>query len=175
MLLYAQEPPIKKMDASLTTLKACKHLSLSTNNIEKIIPLAGMDNLQILSLGKNLIKKIDNLDGVADTLEELWISYNLIEKLTNVDKLTKLRVLYVSNNKVENYKELEKLTELSGLEELLLVGNPLWEAAEKPEEIGCEYRIEVLKRVPQLLKLDGIPVDVDEREAAAAAKAEGAA
>ena len=61
------------------------------------------------------------------------------------------------------------------MEELLLVGNPLWEAAEKPEEIGCEYRIEVLKRVPQLLKLDGIPVDVDEREAAAAAKAEGAA
>ena len=103
---------------------------------------------------------------MADTLEELWISYNLIEKLTNVDKLTKLRVLYVSNNKVENYKELEKLTELSGLEELLLVGNPLWEAAEKPEEIGCEYRIEVLKRVPQLVKLDGIPVDVDEREAA---------
>ena len=112
--------------------------------------------------GQDLIKKIDNLDGVADTLEELWISYNLIEKLTNVDKLTKLRVLYVSNNKVENYKELEKLTELSGLEELLLVGNPLWEAAEKPEEIGCEYRIEVLKRVPQLLKLNGIPVDVDE-------------
>jgi dynein light chain 1 len=59
---------------------ACKHLSLSTNNIEKISSLSGMDNLSVLSLGRNLIKKIENLDGVADTLEELWISYNLIEK-----------------------------------------------------------------------------------------------
>jgi len=38
-----------------------------------------------------------------------------------------------------------------------LVGNPLHASAEKPDELGCEYRIEVLKRVPQLVKLDGIP------------------
>lgn len=56
-------------------------MSLSTNNIEKISSLSGMDNLQILSLGRNQIKKIENLDGVADTLEELWLSYNLLEKL----------------------------------------------------------------------------------------------
>jgi len=78
----------------------CRHLSLSTNNIEKISSLSGMDCLTVLSLGRNLIKKIENLDGVADTLEELWISYNLIDKLTNIEKLTKLRVLYMHNNKV---------------------------------------------------------------------------
>ena len=140
-------PPIEKMDATLSTLKACqyaipaqpavakaspslslplvhhprvpaddsrpsvlrsdcdvpavcRHLSLSTNNIEKISSLSGMDCLTVLSLGRNLIKKIENLDGVADTLEELWISYNLIDKLTNIEKLTKLRVLYMHNNKV---------------------------------------------------------------------------
>ena len=81
VLLYAQVPPIEKMDAALQTLTACEHLSLSTNNIEKIQPLTGLENLKILSLGKNLIKKLDNLDGVAATLEELWISYNLVEKL----------------------------------------------------------------------------------------------
>ena len=166
VLLYAQEPPIEKMDASLASLKTCKHLSLSTNNIEKIGSLAGLESLQILSLGKNQIKKLENLDGVAETLEELWISYNLIERLTNIDKLPKLRVLYMSNNKLENFKELDKLAGLASLQELLLVGNPLHASAEKPDELGCEYRIEVLKRVPQLVKLDGIPVDVDEREAA---------
>ena len=67
------------------------------------------------SLGKNLIKKIENLDGVAATLEELWISYNNIEKLTNIDKLTNLRVLYMSNNKVADFKELEKLSSLANL------------------------------------------------------------
>jgi hypothetical protein len=40
-----------------------------------------MDNLRILSLGRNLLKKIENVEVVADTLEELWLSYNQIEKL----------------------------------------------------------------------------------------------
>lgn len=60
-----------------------RHVCLSTNNIEKISSLSGMDNLKILSLGRNQIKKIENLDGVADTLEELWMSYNVLEKLVS--------------------------------------------------------------------------------------------
>ena len=43
--------------------------SLSTNNIDKISNLAGLDNLKVLSLGRNLIKRIEGLDPVADTLE----------------------------------------------------------------------------------------------------------
>ena len=158
---------LEKMDAALQTLTACKHLSLSTNNIEKIQPLTGLENLKILSLGKNLIKKLDNLDGVAETLEELWISYNNVEKLKGVQQLTKLRVLYASNNKIEDFDELNKLTELSKLEELLLVGNPIYTEAEEPNAIGSDYRLMVLKRVPQLMKLDGIAVDGEEREKAA--------
>jgi len=126
VLLFAQVPPIEKMDATLSTLKACKHLSLSTNNIEKISSLSGMDNLMVLSLGRNLIKKVENLDGVADTLEELWVSYNLIEKLANIEKLTKLRILFMSNNKIADFKELDKLGEIGALQELLLVGNPIY-------------------------------------------------
>lgn len=42
-----------------------------------------MDNLKILALGRNQIKKIENLDSVADTLEELWISYNILERLVS--------------------------------------------------------------------------------------------
>ena len=59
----------------------CRYLTLSTNNIEKISSLSGLDNLKTLSLGRNQIKKIENLDSVAETLEELWISYNLLERL----------------------------------------------------------------------------------------------
>ena len=105
-------------------------------------------------------------EAVARSLETQGAQRDLIERLTNIDKLPKLRVLYMSNNKLENFKELDKLAGLASLQELLLVGNPLHASAEKPDELGCEYRIEVLKRVPQLVKLDGIPVDVDEREAA---------
>lgn len=35
-----------------------RQLSLSTNCIDRIIPLAGMKNLKILSLGRNCIKKV---------------------------------------------------------------------------------------------------------------------
>lgn len=88
------------MDATLGTLKACVQLSLSTNSIEKITGLQGMENLAVLSLGRNLIKKIENVEVVAGTLRELWISYNSVKELANIDKLVNLKVLYVSNNKV---------------------------------------------------------------------------
>eukprot|EP00976_Prorocentrum_cordatum_P064012 1177313-Prorocentrum_minimum.AAC.5 len=135
-----------------------------------------MDHLTILSLGRNLIKKIENLDGVADTLEELWISYNLIDKLTNIEKLTKLRILYISNNKacvicptlstdlivsscpaprlisptrfarlqIASWGEIEKLQALENLEDLLLVGNPIWEASGPDQtKLKSPWRIEV--------------------------------
>jgi len=46
--------------------------------------LNGLTKLKILSLGRNQIKKLEALDGVADTLQELWISYNLLEKLVSL-------------------------------------------------------------------------------------------
>ena len=44
-----------------------------------------MENLKILALGRNQIKKIENLDSVAETLEELWISYNVLERLVHLN------------------------------------------------------------------------------------------
>lgn len=46
--------------------------------------LNGLPKLKTLSLGRNQIKKLESLDGVAETLQELWISYNLLEKLVNL-------------------------------------------------------------------------------------------
>ena len=95
MLLYGQLPPIVKMDNTLGTLKAAKHLALSSNCIEKITGLKGLDSIEVLSLGRNCIKKLEGLDDVAASLQQLWISYNLIDKLNGVDKLTNLTVLYM--------------------------------------------------------------------------------
>ena len=58
-MLYCQIPSIKAMDtAALTTLTACEHLSLSTNVIDKMASLGGMANLRVLSVGRNMIKKV---------------------------------------------------------------------------------------------------------------------
>lgn len=58
-----------------------RQLSLSTNNIEKVANLGSLGQLQVLSLARNQIKKLEGFDEVGQTLKELWISYNLLEKL----------------------------------------------------------------------------------------------
>ncbi|PAA75139.1 hypothetical protein BOX15_Mlig002838g1, partial [Macrostomum lignano] len=156
--LYGQIPPIEKMDASLSTLTACEHLSLSTNVIERIANLNGLKNLKILSLGRNNIKSLTGLDAVGDTLEELWISYNNIEKLKGINVLKKLKVLYMSNNVVKDWAEFAKLAELPCLEDLLFVGNPL----EEKHSAEGNWRDEATKRLVRIKKLDGVPVVRDE-------------
>ncbi|CAH1174068.1 unnamed protein product [Phaedon cochleariae] len=98
-----QWPPIEKMDNSLSALTKCRKLSLSTNMIEKISGISALKNLKILSLGRNYIKSFSGLEGVADTLEELWISYNVIEKVKGVGVLKKLKVLYIGNNMIKEW------------------------------------------------------------------------
>jgi len=154
--LYFMIPPVTKMDgAALCTLTACEHLAMSTNNIDKIANLSGMENLKILSLGRNSIKKLENLDGIGGRLEELWFSYNPCDKLTGVEKLKVLRVLFMGNCKVASEKEFQKLAELPNLEELVFYGNPLHKSiVDKDGELG--WPAYVLTVLPNLRKLDGI-------------------
>jgi dynein light chain 1 len=154
--LYFMIPPIAKMDAAaLSTLKACEHLALSTNNIDKIANLSAMENLKILSLGRNNIKKLENLDGLASRLEQLWISYNPIDKLSGIEKLKELTVLFMGNCKVASEKEFDKLAECPKLEELVMYGNPIHKnIVDKDGELGWPKYVQ--EKLPGLRKLDGI-------------------
>ena len=158
---------IRRMDG-LQNLVNCEHLGLSTNMIDKILPLPNMKRLRILSLGRNQIRKIEKLEEIAPTLEQLWISYNQIEKLEGLSELRNLRVLYMSNNQIKSFDELNRLRDLPKLQELLLVGNPIYEGVNfmsSASEIQ-RIRLEVIRRVPQITKLDGVVVGDDERELA---------
>ena len=53
-----------------------------------------------------------------------------------------LRVFLCSNNKISSWAEVERLGSLSSLEELLLVGNPLYNEFKDKGETQ-QYRIEV--------------------------------
>mmetsp|Transcript_9344 Transcript_9344/g.13833 ORF Transcript_9344/g.13833 Transcript_9344/m.13833 type:complete len:191 (+) Transcript_9344:18-590(+) len=161
--LYGFMPSIKTMDLNtLSTLRNCEKLSLSTNNIEKIGILSGLVKLKILSLGRNSIRKLENLDAVQGTLEQLWLSYNAIEKLTGIQNLKRLRVLYIANNNIASWSEFDRLKDLPLLEDLLFTGNPLEQQYQEKEE----WRMAVLKRLPKLKRLDGVPVDHAELEKA---------
>eukprot|EP00519_Triparma_laevis_P005529 CAMPEP_0182499658 /NCGR_PEP_ID=MMETSP1321-20130603/7883_1 /TAXON_ID=91990 /ORGANISM="Bolidomonas sp., Strain RCC1657" /LENGTH=191 /DNA_ID=CAMNT_0024703893 /DNA_START=15 /DNA_END=590 /DNA_ORIENTATION=- len=163
--LYAQVPPISKLDNSLNTLKNCEHLSLSTNCIDRIsINLNGLPKLRILALGRNVIKRIEKLEDLAESLEQLWISYNQITTLDGLADLKNLQCLYISNNNIKSWAELDKLASLPSLKDVLLVGNPIYADYEKREDA----RVEVLRHLPNLMKIDGQMVKPSEKEAALA-------
>jgi dynein light chain 1 len=158
------------MDTSLGCLRSCRSLSLSTNAIDRIAGLAGLARLEVLSLGRNCLKKLDGVEAAGGSLRELWVSYNQLERLAGAERCPRLRVLLASNNRVREWGEVERLAALPELEELLLVGNPL-QAEHRDAGTLATYRAEVLRRLPRLKKLDGQPVTPEEREAAAAAAA----
>ena len=98
---------------------------------------------------------------MASTLEELWISYNQINSLDGLSACSNLTTLYISNNQIKAWNELDKLAGLPNLRDVLFVGNPIYD--EMPKE---QARIEVLKRLPQVAKIDGDMVKPTERELA---------
>ena len=160
--LYAQVPPIEKMDDSLNQLEACVHLSLSTNSIERIISLSKLKNLKILSLGRNQIKRLVCLEDIGLTLEQLWISYNIIEKLDGLQPCVKLHTLFISNNKIKVWDEVAKLSNSPELKNLLILGNPIYDEAEN----RLDMIPSVVKRVPQIEQVDGEMIDDHTRQLA---------
>jgi dynein light chain 1, axonemal len=164
--IYAQIPPINKMDNSLNQLVACEQLSMSTNAIDRILPLPGLKALKILSLGRNNLKKVDAAlaQDHGNTLEQLWVSYNKIGSLDGINQLQALEVLYMSNNNITSVDELAKLAGLPKLRDVLFIGNPFANGFDK-----AEYRVEVIKRIPQISKLDGEMITPVERESAGVA------
>eukprot|EP00435_Cladocopium_sp_Y103_P008468 s3670_g2.t1 len=127
-----------------------RHLSLSTNCIDKMISLPALKNIEVLSLGRNLIKKISGLEEIGSTLRELWISYNQITTLDGLAPCVKLTTLFISNNKIKDWPELDKLQANQDLVNVLLYGNPIYEGLSKKQA-----RPKVLEHLPKIATLDG--------------------
>merc|ERR1712194_372734 len=127
-----------------------RHLSLSTNSIDKMISLPALRNLEVLSLGRNQIKKIAGLEEVGATLRELWISYNHISALDGLHPCVKLTTLFISNNKIKSWEELPKLAQNPELTNVLMIGNPIYEGLSRKAAAP-----KVLALLPTLRTVDG--------------------
>ena len=162
--LLCTSPPIDKIDNAVNAFINCIHLSLSTNCIDKIplLPRSGLPKLEILSLGRNMIKKISGLEEVGATLRELWISYNQISTLDGLNCCIKLETLFISNNKVRDINEIKRLCINPGISNVNLVGNPIYENVNR-----AETRIAISKSVPTLRVLDGELITDAERSSSA--------
>lgn len=110
--------------------------------------------------------QIEKLEDVAATLEQLWISYNQITSLDGINCCTQLTTLYISNNLIKAWNELDKLAGLANLRDVVFVGNPIYD--EMPRD---QARLEIIRRLPQVAKIDDEMVKPMEREAAIGAEA----
>ena len=102
---------------------------------------------------------LQGIEGAAESLEQLWISYNQIDRMKPIRALQRLKVLYMSHNYVREWREFDHMAELPALEDLVFIGNPL----EEETSNSGKYTDEVIKRLLYLKKLDGYPV-IRERE-----------
>lgn len=87
------------------------HAAVSLHTLKGVLSRAA-ENLEILSLARNSIKRISGLEEVGSTLKQLWLSYNQIEKLDGLQPCVKLEVLFISNNRIKSWDEVEKLVRL---------------------------------------------------------------
>ena len=161
--LICQQPYIDKMDNALDTLEMCEKLSLSTNQIDRIINLPKLKQLKILSLGRNNIKRIVGLDEIGQTLEQLWISYNQIEKLEGLNPCIKLHTLFISNNRIRSWDEVGKVAQLPEIKNVNFIGNPIYGGADRERSENWPM---VCKKVPQLESIDGKMISASVRQAA---------
>lgn len=148
--LQFQAPPIKNMSDRLAQLASCKKLSISTNNIEEIQFLP--PRIEILAIGRNLLKKLDKIDKAAATLQQLWMSYNNVKSFAPLVACKRLRVLYAAHNLIDKISEIDRLGQLPNLEDVVLIGNPLYIDLNKKGT----YRNEITKRLKKLQVLDGL-------------------
>lgn len=96
-----------------------------------------------------MIKKIEGLDAVADTLEELWLSYNMIEKLNGVEMCKKLKNLYLSNNKIKTWDAIASIVGMSLTGRALC---PLWRISWPWETLSKKRRPLMVTGLAKLLR-----------------------
>jgi hypothetical protein len=96
-------------------------LSLHSNEISDVSPLAGLTKLEYLHLGSNQITDLSPLAGLTN-LKELRLNGNQISDLSPLKGLTNLEYLDLYENQISDLSPLARLTKL---EELHLGFNPI--------------------------------------------------
>ena len=149
---------IQSMAGLLTcSLPSLKILVLAHNQIYKIEGIDNFSGLRELDLSSNAIKQIDYTSFQYPlALRFLRLDDNRIRNLMNLNKLIKLQCLQIVTNRIQDFVEIERLRELPNLMELVLSNNPIVRKV--------PYRLNVIKRLPQLMFLDAQEITNEERD-----------
>ena len=130
-------------------LKSLKNAIFKDNSINKMDYFDGIPSLQYLDLTNNKIRSVEKCNiGLLPSLRILILDNNYIKNANPFRKISCLHYLSFENNKISDLSQIEKLFFLENLKEVNFINNPF-------VKIFC-YRLQVLKKLPFLLKLDKI-------------------
>ncbi|KXZ48378.1 hypothetical protein GPECTOR_28g785 [Gonium pectorale] len=158
---------IERVGAGLRPLTLLKVLDLSHNRLVSCRGLEELASLRELRLSHNCLASLEPLAGLSQ-LQVLTADHNWLTHLSGLASLAALRTLDVSYNRLGRLEELAAVRKASLLGGLDVRGNPLDKA--------LSLRLHVVHLLPQVVLLDGVPVDSKEKVLAAnmhAADAEG--
>ena len=150
--------------ARLTKLQV---LALEGNSISNISPLAGLTNLQLLDLSGNSISNISPIAGLTN-LTGLFLGGNSISDISPIEGLTNLTHLYLDYNSISDISPLVANTGLGSGDQVLLQGNPLNAAS-------INTHIPALQRRGVDVRFDAVvaePVDIPDPNLRAVIEAE---
>lgn len=116
------------------------------------------ESLEVVWFNGNKLSKLDNLERNF-RVRQVYIQDNHIVSLAGLRSFKFLQVLLASNNQLRNLgKQIALLSKFNFLNRLDLFGNPL---AEEPD-----YRLKIIKKIPQVEILDSHVVKEPERRRA---------
>jgi len=116
-----------------------------------------LDRIRNLNLCANDLADISIVSQMA-ALEVLSVSVNSITTFKDLSECSNLKELYIRRNSIEKLEEIDYLVELRNLKIMWLAENPV---AQMPG-----YRQIVIRKLPQLEKLDNVEITNEERAAA---------
>ena len=191
LMVFGYLPMLAKLDLSynkvesfvcgpkgFSSLPNLEILNLSFNSFSTFAGLqqAQLKNLRIFYVSHNNIAKIDFIEFLT-SLREIDISYNKIrniekklelpnirsvnfdnnglKNLNFLENLMWIQAIKASNNRISDLSDIEKIQGLPSLLELILTANPI------EKKVG--YRHGIIRKIPNLLFLDGKEVTGEEK------------
>jgi len=95
-----------------------------------------------------MIRQLQNIEVVS-------LSVNKISTLVDFSYCTKIQELYLRKNQIEDIREVRHLSNLKNIKVLWLSDNPCSSVE--------NYRLYIIKMLPQLVKIDSHEITDDER------------
>jgi len=130
---------------------------LSRELIAQKVKSDRIESIRNLNLWGSNIEDISIIEEMP-SLEIVSLSVNKIRTLRPFSNLQNLRELYLRQNLISNLNEIKYLTDCQNLSVLWLSQNPICD--------NPNYRAVVICVLPQLQKLDDIPITDEERDRA---------